>query len=100
MVGPVERLGDRGEPPLTDLDLDRRIREQIERPLGAVTGGDQHRAIRLVDIAHRDGAEQTAPAPSCRDPCDLALEEQVAADVVRRQRARCQDFPSVWVDGA
>jgi hypothetical protein len=98
-----ERFGDRREPTLADFHLDGRIGQQVVGPRGAIAGGDQDRTIRLVDVADRDPPRQTRASSACRQPGDLALEEQVAADVVRRearQRARCQDLPSVWVDGA
>ena len=100
MIRSFQRLGDGGEMPLADLDIDRRIREQVQRPVCLAAGRDQDAAVRLVDVADRDGTREPAPPSASRDACDLPLEEQVAADVVRRQRARCQDFPSVWVDGA
>ena len=100
MVHPIERLGDGVEPALADFHLHRRIGEQVRGPLRLFAGCDEDRPIRFIDIADRDWPRQAAASPASRDPCDLPLEEQVAADVVRRQRARCQDFPSVWVDGA
>jgi hypothetical protein len=100
VIRTIERLGDGREPTIADLDLDSWIGEQVRRPSRVLSSGDEHRAVRFVDVADRDGPGQAAAPASGRDPCDLPLEEQVAADVVRRQRARCQDFPSVWVDGA
>lgn len=99
MIGAVERLGDRGEPSFTDLDLDLGVGEEVQRPLRVVARGDEDGAIGFVDVADRDRSWKPAAPTACRESGDLSLEEQVAADVVR-QRARCQDLPSVWVDGA
>ena len=99
MVGTVQRVGDRGEPSFPDLHLDLRVGEQVLRPVRVVARRDQDGAIGFVDIADRDRSRQTAATATCRESSDLSLEEEVAADVVR-QRARCQDLPSVWVDGA
>lgn len=99
MVGAVELLGDGSEPPLPDLHLDFGVLEQVEGPLRSVAGRDEDGAIGFVDVADRDGSRESAAAAARRESGDLALEEEVAADVVR-QRARCQDLPSVWVDGA
>jgi hypothetical protein len=91
------------EDSLADLDQDVRIVDQVLGPIGRVTRGHEDRAIGLVDIADRDGPGDAGPPPAGRYAGDLALEEEVVADVVRRdvrQRARCQDLPSVWVDGA
>ena len=99
MVTALERLRDAGEAPVTDLDLDRGIVEQVQRPLGAVAGRDKDGAIGFIDIADRHRSWESAVPASRREAGDLPLEEEVAADVVR-QRARCQDLPSVWVDGA
>ena len=100
MVRRPEGLGDRLESPLPDIDHDARRIEQVQGPARAITGGDQDRPVRFLDVPDRDRPRQSGPAPRGRDPCDLPLEDEVVADVVRRQRARCQDLPSVWVDGA
>ena len=100
MIGAVEGFGVRREPPVADLDLRRRMIEQVGGPLRAHAGGDEDRSIRLVDVADRDGSRQAGPPAASRQPRDLALEEEIRPDAVRRQRARCQDLPSVCVDGA
>ncbi len=100
MIGALEGFGLRREPPVADLDLRRRMIEQVGGPLRAVASGNEDRSIRLVDIADRDGSRQPRPPAAGRQPRDLALEEEIRPDAVRRQRARCQDLPSVWVDGA
>jgi hypothetical protein len=103
VIRSLERFGDRAEPSLADLDLDGRLGEQVVGPLRALARGDQDRPIRLIDISDGDRPSQPGPSSACGQPGDLALEEQVVADVARRwirQRARCQDLPSVWVDGA
>jgi hypothetical protein len=96
----LERFRHCPEPPLPDIDRDLRSIEQMERPARPVTGGDQDRPVRFLDVADRDRSRQSRPPTPGRDPGDLSLEDEVVADVVRRQRARCQDLPSVWVDGA
>jgi hypothetical protein len=91
------------EDSLADLDQDVRIVDQVLRPIGPVTRGHEDRAIDLVDIADRNCPGDAGPPTAGRETGDLALEEEVVADVVRRyvrQRARCQDLPSVWVEGA
>ena len=103
MIRSLQGFGDRREPSLADLHLHGRIGQQVVRPLRAIARRDQDRAIRLIDVPDRDRPRQSAPPSACREPGDLALEEEVVADVVRwriRQRARCQDLPSVWVEGA
>lgn len=100
MVGGIQWLGDGREPALPDLDIHTRIGKQVQRPLGTIAGGDEDRSVRLVEVAHRDGACLPSALAPRRQSGDLALEEEVVTDVVRRQRARCQDLPSVWVDGA
>jgi hypothetical protein len=101
VVGGLQWLGDGREPPLTDLYLRVRIGEQVQRPLCAIAGSDQDRSIRLIEVTDRDRSELPRSPPPRRQSGDLAPEEEVVADVVvRRQRARCQDLPSVWVDGA
>jgi hypothetical protein len=103
VVGSLERFRDRREPSIPDLDLDGRLGQQVIRPQRTIPGGHQDRAIGLFDIADRDRSRESCASSACRQSGDLALEEQVAADVVRqwiRQRARCQDLPSVWVAGA
>jgi hypothetical protein len=100
VIGWLERLGDRPERALPDVDDDLRPAEQVERPGGPDAGGDQDRPVRLLDVPDRDRPRQSGPASPGRDPRDLPLEDEVVAEVVRRQRARCQDLPSVWVDGA
>lgn len=99
MVGALERLCDGREPPRTDLHLDFGVVSQVQRPQCALARGDQDRTIGLVDIADRDRSRKSAAPTTGRESGDRAREEQIAADVVR-QRARCQDLPSVWVDGA
>jgi hypothetical protein len=91
------------EDTLADLDQNVRIVDQVLRPIGSVPRGHEDRAISLVDIADRDGPVDAGPPTAGRETGDLAFEEEVVADVVRRnvrQRARCQDLPSVWVEGA
>ena len=100
MIGGIEWLGDCVEAAVADLDLDVRIGEQVVGPLRAVAGRDDDRSVRFVYVADGDRSRQTAPAPPRRQPGDLPLEEEIRPDAVRRQRARCQDLPSVWVDGA
>jgi hypothetical protein len=103
VIRSLERFGDGRESALPDLDLDSRIGKQVLRPEGAIAGCNEDRAIGLVDIADRDRSGESGQSTARGEPGDLALEEQVVADVVRRrirQRARCQDLPSVWVDGA
>ena len=99
MVGALERLRRGREPSLTDLHLDLGILEEVQRPLRAIASRHQDGAIGFVDIADRDRSRESAAPTARREAGDLPLEEEVAADVVR-QRARCQDLPSVWVDGA
>ena len=99
VVAALERLRDRREAPLADLDLDVRVGEEVQRPLRVVARRDQDGPIGFVDIADGDRSRKPAAPTACRESGDLSLEEEVAADVVR-QRARCQDLPSVWVDGA
>ena len=99
MVGAFERLGDRSEPSFPELDLDLRVGEEVLRPMRVIARRDQDGPIGFLDIADRDPSRQTTAPTACRESGDLSLEEEVAADVVR-QRARCQDLPSVWVDGA
>ena len=99
MVSGVQRLCGCGERPLADLDVDPRFVEQVERPAGRIPGRDKDGPIRLIEVADRHGPWQATTPTDRRDPGDLALEDEVVADVVR-QRARCQDLPSVWVDGA
>jgi hypothetical protein len=74
--------------------------EQVRRPLRSIAGRDQDRSIRLIQVAHGDRSGLPGDAAPSRQARDLAFEEEVVPDVVRRQRARCQDLPSVWVDGA
>jgi tetrahydromethanopterin S-methyltransferase subunit G len=103
VVGRLERLGARGEPPIANIDVRRRIGEQVGRPLGVIAGRDEDRTVGLFDEADRDRPRSACPTTAGRDPGDLPLEDQVVADVVRArlaQRDRCQDLPSVWVDGA
>ena len=101
MVGTREWLRDRLEATVADLDEDGRIGQQVRRPSGSVTGGDEHGSIRLVDVADGHWSPRHGTSAARGDPGDLPLEEQVLADVVRgRQRPLCQDLPSVWVDGA
>jgi hypothetical protein len=100
VVGGVQWLGDGRESPLTDLYVRVRIGEQVQRPLCAIAGSDEDRSIRLIQVTDRDRSELPRTPPPRRQSGDLALEEEVVPDVVRRQRARCQDLPSVWVDGA
>ena len=100
MVGGIQWLGDGREPALPDLDLRARISEQVVRPRRTVASCHEDRSIRLIEVAHRDRSSLPGAAAPRRQPGDLALEEEIVTDVVRRQRARCQDLPSVWVDGA
>ncbi len=100
MVGGIQWFRDGCEPPLPDLDLRVGLGEQVQRPLRSIAGRDQDRSIRLIQVAHGDRSWLPRDAAPSRQPRDLALEEEVVPDVVRRQRARCQDLPSVWVDGA
>ena len=100
MIGGVQRLGDGGEAALPDLDLGVRLGEQVARPLRSIARSDEDRSIRLIQVAHGDRSWLPCDAAPSRQPRDLAFEEEVVPDVVRRQRARCQDLPSVWVDGA
>lgn len=103
MVGCRQGLRGGTEDTLTDLDQDVRIVDEVLRPIGPVTRGHEDRAVGLIDIADRDGPGDASPPTAGRETGDLAFEEEVVADVVRRyvrQRARCQDLPSVWVDGA
>lgn len=100
MIGRLEELSHGPERPIADVDQDLRSVEQVERPASPIASGDQDRSIGLLDIPDRDRPQQAGPASPGRDPSDLPLEDEVVADVVRRQRARCQDLPSVWVDGA
>ena len=103
MVDRRQRLRRRAEDTLADLDQDVRIVSQVHRPVGSVACRHEDRAIGLVDVADRDGPGDAGPSTACRETGDLALEEEVVADVVRRgarQRARCQDLPSVWVEEA
>jgi hypothetical protein len=99
VVRGIEALCDRRERPLPDLDIDARLVEQVERPAGRVTRRDEHGPVRLIDVAHGYGPWQAGPPTGRGDPGDPALEDELVADLVR-QRARCQDLPSVWVDGA
>ena len=99
MIGALQRLGGRGEPALAHLHLDLRVVEYVQRPLGSIAGCHEDRAVGLIDVADCDRPREPAPPSPGGESGDLPLEEQVAADVVR-QRARCQDLPSVWVDGA
>jgi hypothetical protein len=112
VVGRLERLGDRAEPPIAHLDLDLRVIDEVRRPVRPIPRRDEDRPVRLLDEADGDGSRESAAATAGGQPGDLALEEQVAADIVRqrvsasaRQRVSapprcCQDLPSVWVDGA
>jgi hypothetical protein len=103
VVARLERLGQRPEAPVAHVDIDARVGEEVLRPMRIVPGGDEDRAIRLVDETDRCRPRPTRPATAGRDPRDFALEDELGADVVRarlRQRDRCQDLPSVWVDGA
>jgi hypothetical protein len=103
VVARLERLGQGPEPPVANVHVDARVGEQVVRPLGVVAGRDEDRAVRLVDEADRRRPRPTRLASAGRDPRDFALEDELGADVVRarlRQRDRCQDLPSVWVDGA
>ena len=99
MIDRIERFRQRRERPHADLDLDAGVVEEVQRPSGVVTGSHQHGPIRFVDVADGDRPRRPGSAADRRDPGDLALEDQVFADLVR-QRARCQDLPSVCVDGA
>jgi hypothetical protein len=103
VVARLERLGHGAEPPVAYVDVDAWVGGQVACPLGVVARCDEDRAVRLIDEADSDRPRLPRPATARRDPGDLALEEEVGADVVRarlRQRDRCQDLPSVWVDGA
>lgn len=100
MIGPVQRFRDGPVAALAHLDEHGRFLEQVQRPVRPVAGGDQQRPIGLIDVADRCGPRQARPPAARRDAGDLALEVEVVADLVRRQRPRCQDLPSVWVDGA
>jgi hypothetical protein len=95
VIGWLERLGDRLEPPLPDVDRDPRRIEQVQRPARPIAGRDEDRSVRLLDVPDRDRPRQSGPPSPGRDPRDLPLEDEVVAEVVRRQRARCQDLPSV-----
>ena len=100
MVGGLQWFRDGCEPALPDFDLRVGLGEQVQRPLRSVAGGDKDRSIRLIQVAHGDWSWLPCDAAPSRQPRDLAFEEEVVPDVVRRQRARCQDLPSVCVDGA
>jgi hypothetical protein len=106
--GAVEGLGERGEAAAPDLDRHARIGQQVVGPHRPVAGRDEDRAIGLVDEADGDVALEARPPAADREPGDGAREDQVAPEIVRGrdsgrgrgQRARCQDLPSVWVEGA
>lgn len=110
MIGGVERHGDRPELTVPDLDQRIRIRQQIVCPGGVVSGRDDDRSIGLIDKPDRDRSRQTRASTVGDQAGDLALEEEVVADLVRGcqpdlrvsqpQRARCQALPSVCADGA
>ena len=99
MVRAGQHVGHCLEATVADLDDHRGIGQQVGRPLGTIAGGHQHGSVGLIDIPHRDRSRRTGAPTARRDPGDLALEEEVVAEVVR-QRPRCQDLPSVWVEGA
>jgi hypothetical protein len=83
VVRSLEWFGDRCESTLPDLDFDGRVSQQVVRPQRPIARGHEDRAVRLVDIADRDRPRQSRPSSACRQSGDLALEEQVVADVVR-----------------
>ena len=110
MIRGFERLGDGPELTVPDLDQCTRIRQQVAGPGGVVAGRDGDRSIGLVDKPDRDRSRQTRPSTARDQAGHLALEEEVVPDLVRDrtpdvsegqpQRARCQDLPSVWAEGA
>ena len=103
------RAARRSAPEVAPADVDPAVRlgQEVARPGRAVVvGRDQHRAVRLVDEADRDRARSTGPAAAGRQPArpgrspTMVLPMSVDGVLRRAQRARCQDLPSVWVDGA
>lgn len=107
MVGVGERLGNGTERPLGDGRRAGRVGLEVAGPVRVDSArGDDDRAgmaARVVRIANGDdawGARCTTDRHEANVPAtgDEIVIERAAAEV--RQRLRCQDLPSVWVDGA
>ena len=104
VVRALERFGPGGEGPIADLDRDRRVRQQVAAPgvIGPVRR-DQEGAIRLGHEPDDDArARRPLRSAAGGQPGDPPIRDEVVVHAARRdgQRARCQDLPSVWVDGA
>ena len=99
--GPVQRLGDRVPGALTDGQPAARVHLQVASPVGiGFSGRDEQRPIGFLEKSDRDGDSAPARSAACLDPDDLAPLCKLVADAVRAQRPRCQDLPSVAIDGA
>ena len=106
VIGRRERFGERVEGPVARSDVAGRIGEQVRRP-GRVdrSGRDEERAGRELIVDEPDGHRACLAAASAArlDPDETTGGDELVLHrppIGRRQRPRCQDLPSVWVDGA
>ena len=95
---------------LPDPDTTARIDQKIPPPgcLWRPSGDADHARWTgvVLDVTDRDRTRLTGPPTAGLDPrepagCDKSrLHRAGRVQVGDGQRARCQDLPSVWVDGA
>jgi hypothetical protein len=100
----VQLLGLAPEGTAGQLDLDGRVGPEVRGPVALErSGGDEDRAVRLVDEPDRDRpprAGSVAAGPQPGEPLVWRAVQGGPRVVAGRQRLRCQDLPSVATDGA
>lgn len=99
--GPVQRFGHGVPGALADRQTAAWVHFKVSCPVRiGLAGRDEQGPIGLLEKSDRDGDSAPARSAACLDPDDLAPLCELVADVVRAQRPRCQDLPSVTTDGA
>ena len=100
-LGPIQRLGNRIPGALADDQPTTRVHLKVAGPVGVgFAGRDEEGPIGLLVESDRNRDGAPARSTARLDPDDLAPLGELIADVVRAQRPRCQDLPSVTTDGA
>ncbi len=110
VIGRIERLGDGIEDALPDPDAaggsaSRLAAHAVSAPPAAtrMAPGVEVLGQVVVDVADRHGARLAGPCAARLDPDEPTGGDQLVLHrlaIGGRQRPRCQDLPSVWVDGA